>query len=63
MLVTEGTLAHVGQLDGAFGTRVHEPVATQRVELGRGNHLCELFHVGRLDIDNIEALVLYVEIP
>jgi hypothetical protein len=63
MLVAQGTLTHVGQLDGALGTRIHEPIAANGMELSRCDDLCELLHVGWLDVDNIEALVLDVEIP
>lgn len=63
MLVAESSLTHIGQLDGALGARVHEPVAAHRVELGGGDDLGELLHVRRLDIHDVEALVLNVQIP
>ena len=63
MLVTKGSLSHVGQFDGTLGAGVHEPVAAQGVELGSRYHLSQLLHVGRLDVDNVETLVLYVEVP
>ena len=33
------------------------------MEFGRGDHLGELLHISWLDIDDVEALVLYVEVP
>ena len=33
------------------------------MKLGSGNHLGQLLHIRRLDVDNIKALVLNVEIP
>ncbi len=33
------------------------------MELGRRNHLRQLLHVGRFDVNNIEALVLNLQIP
>ena len=63
MLVAQGAFPHVGQLDGSLAASVHEPVAALRVELCRGNDLGQLLHVGRLDVDNVEALVLDVEVP
>lgn len=33
------------------------------MELGGGDDFCQLFHIGRLDINNIEALILNVEVP
>lgn len=63
MLVTEGTLSHVGKLDGALGAGIHEPVATLWVELGGSDDLSKLFHVSRFDVDNVEALVLDIQVP
>lgn len=63
MLVAKGTLAHISQLDSAFGTRVHEPIAARGVEFGSRDDFGELFHVRGLDIHNVETLVLNVEVP
>ena len=63
MLITQGALPHVGQLDGPLGAGVHEPVAAHGVELCGGDDLGQLLHVRRLDVDNVEALVLDVEVP
>lgn len=61
--VAQCALAHVGQLDGALGARVHEPITALRVEFGRGDDLCQLLHVSGLDVDDVETLVLNVEVP
>ncbi len=63
MLITQSTLSHIGELDCAFGACVHEPVTALRMKLGGGDDLGQFFHVGGLDIYNVEALVLDVKIP
>lgn len=63
MLITESTLSHVRELDGAFGACIHEPVTALWVELGCCDHFCQLFHVGWFDVDDIEALILDVQVP
>lgn len=63
MCVAERTLPHVCHFDCTFRACVHKDVATLWMELGRGDNFRELFHVCRLDINNIEALILYVEVP
>lgn len=51
--VTQGRRPHVTQPDRPFAAAVHEAVAVVRVELGRRDHLCELLHVGRLNVHDI----------
>ena len=63
MLITQRTLSHIRQLDGPLAARIHEPVAALWVELRRRDHLRQLLHVGGLDVDDVEALILDVEIP
>lgn len=63
MLITEGALAHIGQLDGSLGAGVHEPVAALRVELGGGDDFSQFLHVCGLDVDDVEALVLNIQVP
>jgi hypothetical protein len=63
MLVAKSALAHVRQLDSSLGAGVHEPVTANWVKLGCCNDLGKFLHVGRLDIHNVEALVLDVEVP
>jgi hypothetical protein len=63
MLVAQSTLSHISQLDCAFGAGIHEPITAYRVELCSGNDFGQFLHVGGLDVDNVEALVLDVEVP
>jgi hypothetical protein len=63
VLITQGPLPHIGKLDGTLRAGVHEPVTADRVEFGRCDYLGEFLHVRRLDVHNVEALVLNVEIP
>lgn len=60
VLVAEGGLPHVAQLDRALARAVHEQVAVLWMELGGRDHLGQLFHVGRLDIHNICDLSLSI---
>lgn len=63
MLVAESTLTHISQLDGAFGAGIHEPVATDRMELGGRDDFSKLLHVRRFDVNDVEALILDIEVP
>lgn len=63
MLVAQRTLAHVRQFDSTLRTCVHEPIATLGMEFGGSDDLGQLLHIRWLDIDDIEALILNVEIP
>jgi len=63
MLVAERALTHVGELDGTLGAGVHEPVAAHGVELCSRDNFCQLFHVRRLNVHDVEALVLDVQVP
>lgn len=63
MLVAQGTFSHISKLNSTLGAGIHEHVAAHGMEFGSSNDFSELFHVGWLDIDNVEALVLDVEIP
>lgn len=53
MLVAEGRLSHVAELDGAFAAAVHEEVAVDGMEFGSGNDLGQLLHVHWLDIHDV----------
>lgn len=53
MFVTERRLSHVAQAYGALAAAVGKGVTLLRVELGRGDHLRQLLHVGRLDVHNV----------
>ena len=63
MLITQGTLSHICEFDCAFRACIHEPIATLRMKFGSGDNLCKFFHIGRLDVDDVEALILYIEVP
>ena len=47
-------LSHVAESDGALAGAVYEEITLLRVKLGGGNDLCELLHVGRLDVHDVE---------
>lgn len=51
--VTQGRGPHVAQPDCPLAAAVYKGVAVVGVELGRRNHLCELLHVGWLDVHDI----------
>ena len=63
MLIAESTLSHIRKLNGPLGAGIHEPVAHDRMELGCRDDLRQLLHVRRLDVDNIKALVLDIQVP
>lgn len=63
MLIAQCALAHIRQLDRSLGTRIHEPIAALRMELGSRNDLGKLFHIGRFDVHDVEALILNVQVP
>lgn len=55
VLVAQGGRTHVAEAQGALAAAVDEEVAVVRVELGRRDHLREVFHVGRLDVHDVWA--------
>src|SRR2546423_13552368 len=63
MLVAQSTFTHIRELYGPFRASVHEPVAALRMKFRSRYHFCEFFHVRRFDINDVEALVLYVQVP
>jgi hypothetical protein len=63
VLIAQRSLTHIGQLNGAFAGSVHEPIAADRVEFGGCDDLGELLHIGRLDVHDVETLVLNVQVP
>ena len=63
VLIAECALTHVRQLDGTFRACVHKPITALRVELSSGDDFGQFLHVCRLDINNVEALVLDIEVP
>lgn len=58
MLVTQGTLSHVGQLYRSFAAGIHEPIAALWMEFCSSNNFCQFFHVGGFYVNNVKALVL-----
>lgn len=63
MLIAQRTLAHISKLYSSLGAGIHKPVTAEGMELGCGDNLCQFFHVGWLDINNVKTLILYVEVP
>ena len=63
MLIAQRLRSHIRQLDGAFGTGVHKPVAADGMKLSSCYDLSQLLHIRGFDVNNIEAFILYVEIP
>lgn len=53
VFVTEGSLSHVTQADRTFAAAVGEGVTLLRMELRRGDHLCQILHVGWLNVHNV----------
>ena len=56
-------LSHVTQSDGSFAGAVDEEIALLGVELGGGDDLRELLHVGGLDVHDVEGLVRDLHVP
>ena len=63
VFITQCSLAHVGQLDGALGASVHKPVAAGGVEFGGGDDFGEFLHICGFDVDNVKALILNIKVP
>lgn len=53
VVIAQGGLSHVRQLDGSFAAAVHKNITMLGVEFSWGNDLCQLLHVGWLDINNV----------
>ena len=63
MLIAKCALSHVRQLNGSLGACIHEPIAALGMEFGGRDDFGQFFHVCRLDVHNVETLILDVEIP
>ncbi len=63
MPVAESSHSHVTKADEAFARAIDKVVAVCRVKLGGSNNFRQFLHVGRLDVDYIEALISYVQMP
>lgn len=63
VFITQCSLAHVGQLDGALRASVHKPVAAGGMEFGGRDDFGEFLHICGFDIDNVKALILNIKVP
>lgn len=63
VLIAQGALSHVRKLDSALRASIHKPIAAHGVKFGSRDDFGELFHVGRLDINNVKTLILNIEVP
>lgn len=63
MCITKSAFTHISELDGTLAACVHEPIATLRVEFGSSDDFGQFFHIRRLDVDYVKALILNIEIP
>lgn len=53
VFVAERRRSHVAEPDGSLAAAVDEGVALVRVKLRRRDHLRQLLHVGRFDVDDV----------
>lgn len=53
MFVTERSLSHVAQAYGTLAAAVGEGVTLLGMKLRRGDHLCQILHVGWLNVHNV----------
>ncbi|CAF3575280.1 unnamed protein product [Fusarium graminearum] len=63
VLITQSTLSHIGKFDSTLGACIHEPVTAHGVEFGSCDYFGQFLHVCGLDINNVEALILNIEVP
>lgn len=63
MLVTKSAFSHICKFNCTLRACIHKPVAADGVKLGSGNDLGQLLHICRLDVNNVETLVLDVQVP
>mmetsp|Transcript_50687 Transcript_50687/g.162253 ORF Transcript_50687/g.162253 Transcript_50687/m.162253 type:complete len:260 (+) Transcript_50687:121-900(+) len=63
MAVAQRRVAHVGQADAPLAAAIRKQAAVARMEVCRGDHLCEVLHIGRLNVHNVEALVADLQVP
>lgn len=56
--ITERRVTHVAQLDVTLRARVHEKVAMNGVELGRGDDFGQFLHIHGLDVDDVCEYVI-----
>ena len=63
MLVTKRVLSGIVQLDGSLAATIHEEITVVGVEGSRSNYFREFFHVGRLDVNDVKALIRNLHVP
>ena len=61
--VTQRVGPHIREPNRPFTARVREQVTRPGVELRGGDHLREVLHVPRLDVHDVEARVVAVQVP
>lgn len=61
--LAQGRVAEVAQADDALARGVDEHVALLGVKVGASDHLRQLVHVVRLNVDNTKGLIGDVNIP
>ena len=59
----EQYLSHVTESDCSFAGTVDKEIALLGMELGSGDHLGQLLHVGGLDVHDVEGLVRDLHVP
>lgn len=55
--------AHIAHSDRAFAAAVDEGVAIDGMKLGGGDDFRQVLHVGRFNVDDVEGLIGYLQIP
>ena len=63
MAVAEGSHPHIAEPDEAFTWAVNEVVTVSWVKLSRSDDFSQLLHVGWLDVDYVETLICYIQMP
>lgn len=63
MLITKSLLPHIRKFYRPFAGSIHEPVTTDGMKFRSCDDLCKLLHVRWLNVDNVEALILDVQVP
>ena len=63
MSVAQGCHPHIAETYEALAGTVHKVVAVGWVEFGGRDDFSELFHVGWFDVDYVETLIRYIQMP
>ncbi len=57
-------MAQAAQFQNAKEARLHENVALQWVKLRAGDHICQIAHAFRLDVEGVQTIsVVYQQVP